>query len=375
MAESINERLLHHAVGHQVDLTRFSNSVIRRMIRLLNGADERLKVELIRALAESGMDATSFRVARLEAMLGSLRQINAAAYLKVGAALTDELRAFVDYEALYQIGLLENVLPGDVLARFPLARVSVPQVYVAAVSRPFQGRLLSEWAKNAEENRVRAVSEAVRQGYIEGRTTDEIVRSVMGTQAKRFTDGRIDRSRRGLATIIQSALAHTAATAREHVYSANSDIIKAERWVSVLDTGTTPECRIRDGKRYTADAAHKPIGHRVPWLQGPGRLHMCCRSTSSPVTKSYRELGLDIDEISPATRASMDGQVPADMTYGDWLAKQSATRQDEILGARRGKLFRDGGMPFDAMFTNRGDFLTLDELRARDAATFRRAGL
>lgn len=71
----------------------------------------------------------------------------------------------------------------------------------------------------------------------------------------------------------------------------------------------------------------------------------------------------------------MDGQVPADLTYGQWLAKQSAARQDDILGAGRGKLLRDGGIPMDQMYSPRGDLLTLDQLRARDASAFRRAGL
>ena len=36
---------------------------------------------------------------------------------------------------------------------------------------------------------------------------------------------------------------------------------------------------------------------------------------------------------------------------------------------------RKGDLPFDKLFDNRGQYLTLADLRARDAAAFKRAGL
>ena len=90
-----------------------------------------------------------------------------------------------------------------------------------------------------------------------------------------------------------------------------------------------------------------------------------CRSTSVPVTRSWKDLGIDMPEFSPATRASMDGQVPADLTYGEWLQRQSAARQDEILGPVRGRMMRSGALPWDQMFDRRGRWLTLAQLQAR----------
>jgi hypothetical protein len=71
----------------------------------------------------------------------------------------------------------------------------------------------------------------------------------------------------------------------------------------------------------------------------------------------------------------MDGEIPADMSYGDWLAKQSAARQDEILGPTRGALFRRGGLKLDQFANAKGRWLTLEELRQRDAKAFANAGL
>ena len=124
-------------------------------------------------------------------------------------------------------------------------------------------------------------------------------------------------------------------------------------------------CRIRDGKRYTED--HKPIGHKLPWGAGPGRLHWQCRSTSLPLLEGQERLF--------GARASKDGPVDANLSYGDWLKKQPAEVQDDVLGASRGKLFRDGGLKIEAFANERGRELTLDELRARVPSAFTRAGL
>lgn len=125
-------------------------------------------------------------------------------------------------------------------------------------------------------------------------------------------------------------------------------------------------CRIRDGKRYSADK-HKPIGHKLSWMGGPGAAHWNCRSTAVPLLKGQDELF--------GTRASADGQVDANLSYGDWLKQQPAEVQDEILGPSRGKLFRAGGLTLDRFYNDRGRFLTLDQLRERAASAFAKAGL
>jgi len=53
------------------------------------------------------------------------------------------------------------------------------------------------------------------------------------------------------------------------------------------------------------------------------------------------------------------------MTYGQWFARQSAARQDEIVGAKRGELFRAGKLSFDKFTDDKGRWLSLDELRQR----------
>jgi len=71
----------------------------------------------------------------------------------------------------------------------------------------------------------------------------------------------------------------------------------------------------------------------------------------------------------------MDGQVPKPLTYAEWIKDQSTARQIEVLGPTRAKLLGDGKLPLERMYSLKGQFKTLEELRVSDADAFKRAGL
>lgn len=369
---TVNERLADAAVAHAVDLQQYSNGEVRKIIALLNRADADLRQRLFDAVERMGTDR--FTVTHMNTVLQSVRELNKAIYAEIGEQFTETLGELAAYELAYQQALFTATLPGPVLVAVPLASANLGQVRAAAMSRPFQGRLLKEWLSDLESGRAARIRDAVRMGVIEGMTTDQIVRRVMGIRAESFADGQLQRGRLEIEAMVRTAISHTAGVARDAFYLANEDLIGEEVWTSTLDSRTSEDCRLRDGLKYTA-GDHRPVGHQVPWGAGPGRIHWQCRSTSTPVIKAWQELGLSPDEIDPGTRASMDGQVPADTTYAQWLKKQSAKRQDQVLGPERGKLFREGGLQLDRFYNDKGRYLTLDELRERDAAAFERAGM
>lgn len=339
------------------------------MVALLNRADADLMAQLQIAMDRAGGNWT---IERLEALLTQVRSLNAAAYAATGHALTAELTQFAAYEAAKQIVMLRKVIPADALVQIALNSVSGAQVHAAAMARPFQGRLLSEWMQGLESGRAQKIRDAVRIGFTESQTTEQIIRRIRGTKAKNYADGLLDRPRADLATVVRSAISHTAAYARDKTAEANLDIIASQDWLSTLDGHTSPGCIIRDLKRYTPKD-HKPIGHNVPWLSGPGKLHFNCRSTSTFTLKSAEEMKLK--GLSVGTRASMNGQVAADLSYADWLKDQPASVQDDVLGVLRGRLYRKGRLSIDRFINNKGLLIDLDTLRAREAEAFKLAGL
>lgn len=59
-------------------------------------------------------------------------------------------------------------------------------------------------------------------------------------------------------------------------------------------------------------------------------------------------------------------------SYSDWLKRQPEAVQNDILGATKAQLFRDGKLTLDRFVDSKGRVLTLEELKRRDGAAFAR---
>lgn len=356
MSASVNDTLRDASVRRKVGLGLYANGLVRKVMGVLNRADAELFAKLVEAI-EASVDGASFKVKRLESQLESVRKLNGALYERLRLGLETDLQEL----SLDELGFQGDLLSRPLGVRLPFTALAPAQVYAAAMARPFQGRLLREWAKSVGEVRMLRLRDAVRMGVIQGETTSQIVRRVRGTKALGYRDGIIEADRRSIEAVVRTAVGHVASVARDQTFKANADIIKAVQWVSTLDTRTSNTCRVRDGLRFTSDT-HRPIGHSMPWLGGPGQAHWNCRSTATPVLKSFAELGLNLPDMPAGVRASMSGTVPADTTYGEWFARQSAARQDIIVGPARGGLFRSGKVTFTEFTNDKGRLLTLNEL-------------
>ncbi|AMS13150.1 hypothetical protein A3218_02030 [Pseudomonas chlororaphis] len=355
--KTANEKLLDKLIGHEVDLSHLSNAQVVAIIKILNSKDADLRAALIEAIDSLGTNRSAPSV---DVALSAVLRLNQSTFVEIRQALDQATDGLISYEIAFQQGALQAVIPAVVQEALPIAAAQFSQVKALAQARPFQGRLLREWMAGIKANRAAAVRDAVRAGVVEGRTTAEIVRNIMGTRAEKYADGILQKSRREIEAVVRSAISSTAEAASDKAYEANSDIISHVEWMSTLDTRTSTTCRIRDRLPYTL-GTYLPIGHKIPWLAGPGRIHWCCRSTKLPILKSASKLGFS----DGATRASMDGQVPQSTTYAQWLGRQSAARQDEILGPERGKLLRQDKLKLDDFYNDKGKLLKLDELRGR----------
>ncbi|GMW08990.1 hypothetical protein LOCUS_06640 [Klebsiella pneumoniae] len=194
------------------------------MIKVLNDSDAELTARLLVAI--DTLDPESFTVSRLEALLVSVRAINKDAIQSMYAALSTELQELAKHEASFQMSLFQFAIPDDVLALHPLVGISPDAVYAAAMARPFQGRLLSEWASNLEADRMARISNTVRQGFLLGDTHEQIAKKVRGHANRGYQDGALQMSRANAASIAKTAVGHLASTARQSFASANDDILK-----------------------------------------------------------------------------------------------------------------------------------------------------
>lgn len=357
MAATANEYLLDASIAHQIGLMRFSTATVRKIIAMLNRTEDDLLKQILKYdFTEVG---GSYSQRRLEKMLEAVRLITKEAYGNVTKELDDEFKGLTAYEAEYQLTMLQAA----VTIKLDLVSPTPSHLWAAVNSRPFQGKYLKEWYSGLEAGAQARLRDAIRTGWVEGETIDQMVRRIRGTRALQYRDGILETSRRGAEMVVRTAVNHVSNSARNELYQSNSSVIKGVRWVATLDGRTTLVCASRDGTVYPLDKGPRPPAH-------PN-----CRSTTVPVLKSWKEMGINLSEAPEGTRASMDGQVPSSSTYDTWLRKKDTAFQEDILGVQKAKLFRDGQLTLDRFVDRAGAEYTLDELRKREKAAFELAGL
>lgn len=346
---SVNQQIYDYGVRHQVGLIKLSTQKVREIVGLLNKTDADLLAQIAK------YDPTETGSKRdLNKLLSALREVNEEAYSALREEVPGILNEVGQYEVEYQADKLDKVLP----IKWDIEKPTAEQLEALVDDRPFLGKHVNEWIDGLEQGRMNRMRDAVRIGFTEGEDLGQLVARIRGTKANDYNDGVLAMSRRSAEGFVRTATNAVANTARDALWQKNDDLISGWRFVATLDNRTTITCASLDGEVF--DVGDGPIPPR----------HPNCRSTTTPVLKSWDELGIDGEEASEATRASMDGQVPEAETYSTWLGRQSAATQDEVLGATRGRLFRDGSLDLSEMVNNFGKPLTLDELRRRDSSMF-----
>lgn len=336
---TVYERIHDLAVTHRVGLGRYSTWLVRRVL----GQLARIDADLVARLQAS--DLTENGRARLAEILAAIQNIQAQGWASITQRTEADLDALTHAEADFGFHMVRLAQAAPRSSAF-IAAPPLSQVVAAVRSRPFQGKVLRDWLVDAEAASRRRVREAITQGVIEGETVDQMVRRIRGTKAARYQDGILDISRRGAEAMVRTSVTHVASAAHEEVYRQNADVVKGVIWTSTLDSRTTMVCMARSEKVYPIDKGPRPPAH------------VNCRSTTRPLIAP-------IPGVAPYTAES----------YADWLRRQPAETQDDILGPARGALFRNGGLNVDKFVDRAGHTLTLEQLRAKDAEAFRKAGL
>ena len=352
-----NEIILDKLVAHATDLTRVEAHLTARVLRMLRDVERDLAAQIAKADV-TGVARTAYQKARLDRLREQVRATIKTAYGQVNKETAAELKNLATIEAEFCHGVLRVAVPLD----FGVRMANAEMLDVLASEVLIDGAATSEWWAAQAGDLQDRFTRAMRQGMLEGETLGQLVQRVRGTKAGGFKDGIMQISRRHAEMLVRSSVQTVANRAREKVWEANAEVVGSVVWLSTLDGRTSTQCIARDGLQYTLEE-HKPIGHGLPWGAGPGSIHPSCRSTSTVRVKSWRELGFDIDELPEGTRASMDGQVPASMSYGDWLKGKPPEFQDKALGKGKAQLWREGKIGTRELLDNRGRPMSLKELR------------
>ena len=224
-----------------------------------------------------------------------------------------------------------------------------------------EGAVMSTWWTRQATVLQQQFMDQIRMSLENGESTQEAAaRIVGGTVDGVAVPGIMKTARRKAEGLVRTAIAEVVSQARLNTFQDMDDIVKAIQQVSTLDGRTSTICIAYSGLVWDIED-FAPIGHSLPFNTGPPR-HFNCRSSIVPVLRSFEELGLDAKEVPLATRASMDGEVPGDITFDVWLRKKGKSFQDDLLGPARANLWRKKEINLTQLVDMRGNPMTLDQL-------------
>ncbi len=345
------------AIKWQVMLERLKSGQVTKYTKEIKKLERLVRV----TIAEAGEDVAGLSIRELNKLIAKLNAGQAEIYGVANSNLAKDSAGIANvYAAQEVIALTRTVdLRGTKLDKF-----TKKQTFARVLKRPLStnGALLEPWIRDFTVTEIARVSNTIRMGHAQGKTNREMVQQVIGTRAGSFQDGILQTTRRNASTVVRTSVQHVASAVRNDVWVKNKDVVKGYEWLSTLDSVTSKQCQSLDGQEFELGKGPVPP------------IHPNCRSTTTAVLDSKFDF---LDE--GATRSAKGGPVDADTTYFGWLNDQDEKTQVDVLGAKRAKLFQDGGLSeekfralqFDKNFAP----LNLEEMRKIEPAAFKKAGI
>ena len=336
LGKSVNEKLMEANLRHRHLLLMIENGIAADVAKAYREALAIIETQ-IRILAERGGATENLvrlrqrSLERLQARIDEVLQVGDAAARQ---AVAEGLEKIATSEVAFQLSLMDKLFPAGI--KVDLASPDEALIRLL-LQEPLGGEV---WAARFEKNHRRSLA-AMRQSLAQsaalGEGADAAARRLV-TQVKNLSLNRA-------ITITRSEIQRVANRSAQEAYEANAGpggVVKGIEVFETLDSRTCLVCILQDGKFFPAGA---PTGVLPPY-------HANCRGFISPVTKSWSELGINRTDLSPSTRASMNGQVPAPVKYPEWFETQDKAFQLEVLGPSRFELFKAGQLPLDQMVKN-----------------------
>ena len=389
---ALEEWIAEMFLVHSLNLLRFSSCAQEKILLLMAAMSKELTAKLNEG------EISTYGKQRLGALLRESNAVISSHYTGMQAEMTRNLTGMVRIEADYTAKVLTQGLKIELGAKLP------PATYLEKLvgDTLIKGASSADWWKRqALDTQFRFASQ-VRLGAAQGETTSQIVSRVLGKSAKAADlapstpatppmpagtpgalaapaakgpapapdpvapgeQGILKTSAANARALVHSSVQAVANAARLASFQQNADLIECLVWLSTLDSHTCLLCAMRDLHEYSLDD-QEPINHTHEWAGGPGAIHFSCRCVLSTRTKSFNDLGIELDEPGDSTRPSDGGPVRSKMNFKDFLASKDKAWRAEYLGPGRAEMYEAGNITLNDLMNLKGRKLTLEELQAK----------
>jgi hypothetical protein len=264
-------------------------------------------------------------------LIARILGIRSKAFEKADLQLRTEVTQFSGYENEFQ----KNKL--TLQTEEPVSKVPSALLASLVYNTVYEGKLYRDWVKGIKEGDAARIDQVVKGGINQNLSSGDIVAGVIGTKANKFKDGALHSTRLNSQAVIRQTNTHVQSMVKGGIGDTNEQFNRYI-WNSVLDTRTTPICRELSEKVFVFGEGPLPP------------VHIGCRSTITILLKGE--------------------PVPDNMSYNDWLKKQPAAMQDDVLGKTNGKAYRKGGLSVGDFQDRRGQSYTIEEMESRHPSAY-----
>jgi SPP1 gp7 family putative phage head morphogenesis protein len=236
---------------------------------------------------------------------------------RAGVDVADRAGQVVDDTQGWEQRLLGSTLPTEAALEGAFDRVD--QGAIDAIVRRSTERITKLMGKIPGEA-YKALRDALIRGVALGENPNTVAARLVRQAEARWTAGLA----RAL-TIARTEMLDAYRKSAEAYHKANADVSTGWRWQCSLSTRTCPACLSMHGKTFSNEDPG-PLGHQN------------CRCTRSPVTRSWRELGFNIEEprdLFPDAR--------------EWFNRLPVGDQRALLGADRFAALQSGALRWENM--------------------------
>lgn len=203
------------------------------------------------------------------------------------------------------------------------------------------GKSLSDWRQRLFNNDLHRLNEGLTLGARLGENEAALRARLVGHKSYGGRDGLTATTRREVEALVRTATDVFADLARVHIEIENPFAGK-EVYVAILDSRTTEQCKGLHGKVFASNEGPRPP------------IHWYCRSTRVPLV------------------GNGPNRVPS---YREWLSRLSNADQNEVLGSRQARAFREGKLDLQAFREPKWRGINLEALAKRERQVFEAAGM
>ena len=265
-------------------------------------------------------------------------------------SVNDDLVQLGISEASYVANGINGAIGIDLVSKLPTDRTVQKIVNTSLMD----GLTISEWLGKQDKSFQETLTKQIRLAVIEGETNPQIVSRLKGA---------LDiKNNNNIKTIVRTAVATVTNQVRMETYKENEDVFKGWEWSGTLDSRIRPEHLLLDGAMWDFEGnGLNAKGKKYKFRPAPDG--WACRCILLPIVKSFKELGIPLDEVPKGTRSSIDGYVSSKLSASDWFENKSKTFQEEYLGKSRYELYKKGTITLSDLLNQQGRYLSVSELK------------